>query len=61
MILRREMSLLEILISFIIIGGLFLAVGIIDFFIRSKLHWVIRFITRFIIIFIGIGLTLYAY
>ncbi|MBM7661107.1 ABC-type multidrug transport system permease subunit [Bacillus mesophilus] len=43
------------LISFII-GFLFLAVGIIAFFPPPKLPWIIRFI----IIFIGVGFTMYS-
>ncbi|MDQ0159477.1 glucan phosphoethanolaminetransferase (alkaline phosphatase superfamily) [Alkalibacillus salilacus] len=49
------MSKLEFLIS-LIIGVLFLAVGIIAFFPPLKLPWIIRFI----IIFVGVGFTLYS-
>ncbi|MCM3409628.1 hypothetical protein KDJ21_018470 [Metabacillus litoralis] len=46
---------MELLISFII-GVFFLVIGIIAFFPPPKLPWIIRFI----IIFIGVGFTLYS-
>jgi len=48
-------GLLEFLISFII-GVFFLVIGIIAFFPPPKLPWIVRFI----IIFIGVGFTLYS-
>lgn len=51
---------MEILFA-LLIGILFLTYGIFDFFIRSKTPRSIRFIIRFIIIFIGIGFTWYAF